>query len=124
MSDEHAVRQVRDLPAEPVPAGTGTTRQVLISKDEAPHFAMRRFAIAPGGSMPLHTNTVEHEQYVLRGRARVRIGETVHEVESGSIVLIPAGVPHDYVTLGDEPFEFLCLVPNAPDRVEVVEDSG
>ena len=122
MSDEPAVRHVRDVPAEPVPAGTGISRQVLISSDEAPHFAMRCFTIIPGGSMPLHTNTVEHEQYVLRGRARVRIGETVHEVEGGSIVLIPAGVPHDYVTLGDEPFEFLCLVPNEPDRIGTVEE--
>ena len=122
MSSKQAVKHVSDLREEPVPAGVATTRQVLISSDEAPHFAMRRFAIAPGGSMPLHTNTVEHEQYVLRGRARVRIGASVHDVEPGSVVLIPAGVPHDYVTLGDEPFEFLCLVPNAPDRIEIVAE--
>ena len=29
----------------------------------------------PGGGMPMHTNEVEHEQYVLRGSARdARIG--------------------------------------------------
>jgi quercetin dioxygenase-like cupin family protein len=73
--------------------------------------------------MPLHVNTVEHEQYVLRGRARVRIGEETHEVGPGSVVLIPAGAPHDYRVLGAAPFEFLCLIPNAPaDRIRMVED--
>ena len=28
-----------------------------------------------------------------------------------------------YEALGDERFEFLCVVPNAPDRIEVLEDS-
>jgi hypothetical protein len=30
-------------------------------------------------------------------------------------------VPHSYQVRGDEPFEFLCLVPNAPDQIEVLE---
>ncbi|NIM62237.1 MAG: cupin domain-containing protein, partial [Acidobacteria bacterium] len=64
-----------------VPAGTATETQVLLGPDDgAPHFAMRRFIMGAGGGMPRHTNAVEHEQYVLRGRARVGIGEDVHEV--------------------------------------------
>lgn len=116
------VRHVRELPLEPVEAGSGASRQVLLGPEETPHFAMRRFVMAPGGSMPLHENTVEHEQYVLRGRARVRIGDAVYAVEPGSVLLIPAGTPHDYVVEGDEPFEFLCLVPNRPDVITLVEE--
>lgn len=115
------VKQVRDVPSEPVAAATGTTRQVLIGPDEGPNFALRKFAILPGGEMPAHTNTVEHEQYVLRGRARVAIGAEVHEVGPGSVVLIPAGVPHSYRTMGTEPFEFLCAVPNRPDVVRLLD---
>ena len=74
----------------------------------------------PGGGMPRHTNTVEHEQYVLRGRARVTIGEAVHDVKSGRR-LHSAGTPHSYDAVGDEPFEFLCAVPNQPDRIEIVD---
>ena len=37
------------------------------------------------------------------------------------IVYIPAGVPHWYETIGDEPFEFLCMVPNKPDKITVIE---
>ncbi len=50
------------------------SKQVLISAEEAPHFAMRCFTIQPGGKMPLHTNTVEHEQFVLSGKAEVTLG--------------------------------------------------
>ena len=114
------VRHVRELPLEPVAAGHAASRQVLLAPEETPHFAMRRFVMAPGGSMPLHTNTVEHEQYVLRGRARVRIGDATHQVEAGSVLLIPAGTPHDYQVQGDEPFEFLCLVPNRPDEITLL----
>ena len=115
------VKHVRDVPSEPVGAGEGTSRQVLISDVEAPNFAMRRFEIQAGGSMPAHTNTVEHEQYVLAGRAEVGIGDDVYTVEPGHVVHIPAGVPHWYRTVGDEAFAFLCLVPNdPPDVVEIV----
>ena len=115
-----SVRNVDDVTLEPVSAGTATRHQVLIGPGEAPNFALRRFVMQAGGGMPLHTNTVEHEQYVLRGRARVIIGSEEHEVSKGDVVFIPAGTPHPYDTLGDEPFEFLCAVPNGPDTIELV----
>ena len=104
-----------------VAAGTGTTMQFLIGPDEAPNFAMRRFTMEPGGGMPLHTNEVEHEQFVTRGRARIGIGDEEYNVKSGDVVFIPAGVPHFYESTGEEPFEFLCLVPNGPDKIEILE---
>jgi quercetin dioxygenase-like cupin family protein len=115
------VRSVDSHPRTPVAAGRETEVQVLIGPDEGPNFALRRFIIQPGGGMPLHTNLVEHEQYVLRGRASVRIGDEVHEVEANDVVYIPAGVPHSYDARGDEPFEFLCSVPNREDRIDLVD---
>ena len=116
-----SVRSATTVKAEPVVAGTKTTRQVLIGPTEGPNFAMRRFIMEPGGGMPRHTNTVEHEQYVLRGRATIGIGEDVIDVQRDDVVFIPAGTPHWYQATGDEPFEFLCVVPNSPDRIEIVD---
>ena len=116
-----SVRHSDSLPAEEVKAGTGTTRQVLIGPDQGPNFALRRFIMQPGGGMPRHTNTVEHEQYVLRGAARITLGDEVHQVKAGDVVYIPAGQPHSYQAEGDEPFEFLCAVPNQPDTIELVD---
>ena len=115
------VRKIADIPMEDVKAGTGTHRQVLIGPQEAPNFLLRRFIMDPGGGIPAHTNTVEHEQYVLSGRAKIGIGEDVHEVSEGDVVYIPAEVPHWYEVVGDDPFEFLCAVPNLPDHVEILD---
>ena len=110
------------VPEEPVAAGSGTTRQVLIGPGEGPHFAMRRFIMKPGGGIPRHTNTVEHEQYVLCGRARVGVGEEVLRVKQGDVLFIPAGTPHWYEVEGQETFEFICVVPNHPDQMEMLPD--
>ena len=39
------VRKSGEVVEDVVAAGTDTTRQVLIGPDEAPHFALRRFAM-------------------------------------------------------------------------------
>ena len=77
-----------------VSAGRATRRRVLIDATQAPNFALRKFTMQPGGGMPRHTNSVEHEQYVLRGRARIGIGDAVYEVVADDVVFNPAGVPH------------------------------
>lgn len=107
---------------EEVPAGFATQTQVLIGEKEgAPNFSMRRFIMGEGGGMPRHTNTVEHEQYVLRGRAQVGIGEKVYDVKANDVLYIPAGASHFY-QVKEAPFEFLCVVPNTPDRLEILEE--
>jgi quercetin dioxygenase-like cupin family protein len=121
MEERMSVKHVKDVPANEVKAGDLATMQVLISAQEGPHFAMRRFIMQPGGGMPEHTNTVEHEQYVLRGHANIGIGKEEFEVRAGDVVFIPLGVPHWYQNIGDENFEFLCLIPNLPDEIKLVE---
>lgn len=117
-----SVKHTRDVEAVDVAGGVKTTKQVLISAQEGPNFALRRFIMEPGGGMPRHTNTVEHEQYVLGGKARVGIDNEVHEVKKGDVVFIPENVPHWYQNIGNEPFEFLCIVPNKPDKTTILSD--
>ena len=123
MADHRGVvRKAEAVDRQEVAAGEATQVQVLIGPDDGGrNFAMRRFIMGEGGGMPRHTNTVEHEQYVLCGRARVGIGDESFEVSAGSVLLIPAGAPHDYRVI-EAPFEFLCMVPNDEDRIEIVED--
>jgi quercetin dioxygenase-like cupin family protein len=117
-----AVKHADEIPATVVSAGVKTTKQVLISADEGPNFAMRRFSMGPGGGMPRHTNLVEHEQYVLNGRARIGIGDGVYTVQAGDVVFIPAEAPHWYENIGDDDFVFLCLVPNKPDKTVLLPE--
>jgi quercetin dioxygenase-like cupin family protein len=118
------VKHSSEVESVEVAAGVKTTRQILISDQEGPNFAMRRFIMEPGGGMPRHTNSVEHEQYVLRGKARIGIADEVFEVEKGNVVFIPELAPHWYENIGDEPFEFLCIVPNKPDKTVILGEAA
>ncbi|MEM7350311.1 MAG: cupin domain-containing protein [Acidobacteriota bacterium] len=115
------VKSAATVEGQEVAAGEATQTQVLLGPaDGAPNFAMRRFTMGEGGGMPRHTNTVEHEQYVLRGRARVTIGDDTYEVGADDVLYIPAGEPHDYQVI-EAPFEFLCMVPNEPDQLTILD---
>jgi len=116
------IRNRNQIPLEEVSAGSKTQRQALTERGSGAGFHMRRFVMGPGGGMPRHTNAVEHQQYVLRGGAEVGIGDETHQVTAGDVVHIPAGVPHWYDADEDEGFEFLCVVPDDQDRIELVDE--
>ena len=94
--------------------------QTLISADEAPNFALRKFVMEPSGGMPKHTNRVEHEQYVIKGSGIIEIDGRAFEVSAGDSVYIPGGIPHSYEA-GKEGMEFICVVPNIEDKIEILE---
>ena len=117
------IKHSTDVEAKNVAAGKDTTIQVLISSQEGPNFALRKFSMQQGGGMPRHTNTVEHEQYVLRGKATITIGDETYHVKTGDVVFIAAGAIHSYENTGAEPFEFLCIIPNLEDKITILEES-
>lgn len=47
-----------------------------------------------------------------------RIGADAYEVGPDDTLRIPAGAEHSYEVL-EGPFEFLCVVPNAPDEIRL-----
>lgn len=115
------VRPADSVEAKVIPAGTDAAFRVLVGpKQGETNFVLRRFTFGAGGGMPFHTNLVEHQQYVLRGKARIRIADAVHEVQADDTLFIPAGVPHAYEVV-DGPFEFICVVPDKPDQVTLVQ---
>lgn len=118
------VKHSNEVEAKNVAAGRDTTIQVLISAREGPNFALRKFSMQKGGGMPRHTNTLEHEQYILRGEAVITIGEETHHVKAGDVVFIPEGVVHSYENTGEEPFEFLCIIPNKEDKITIVDENN
>ncbi|MFT4881182.1 MAG: quercetin dioxygenase-like cupin family protein [Salinirussus sp.] len=131
------VRHSEDIEAEPVDAADGLTKAVLVGEEHgAPNVAVREFRLAPGGTVPRHTNEVEHEQYVLQGEyvvgvsdapeARRSDGKTPSDEEytvgPGDAVHIPAGAVHWYRNEGTEPGVFICAVPTGDDAIQVVDD--
>ena len=121
MSEEPFVRRESELPHEDVDAADGLGKEVLIDEsDGAPTLALRRFTLDPGGSVPEHTNAIEHEQYVLDGEYVVGIDDTEHSVAPGDTVHIPAGTVHWYRNEGDREAAFLCAVPAGDDTIRLL----
>ena len=99
---------------------------LLDRHDGAPNFEMRRFKIKQGGSIPKHYHPdIEHEQYVLKGRYKVGIGDRVYDVKEGDSIYIPKGTIHWYTNTGRGDAEFLCIVPKTEKYDSIyVEEEG
>lgn len=117
------IKRATDVEYEPVGAADGMSKGVLIDEsDGAPNFAIRRFRLESGASVPKHTNEVEHEQYVLAGEYTVGIGEEEYTVAAGDALLIPAGTVHWYRNEGELEGAFLCVVPNGDDSIDLLDE--
>ncbi len=102
------------VPAEvfgPEAPGVGIRWVIDEAHDGAPNYALRVIEVAPGGHTPDHAHPFEHENFVIEGRGRVRIGEEWHDVTVGDVAFVPAGVQHTYENTGETPFKFLCGIP-------------
>ena len=116
------VRRSEEIDYEKVDAADGLRKGVLVGAEHgAPNLAIRRFTLEPGGSVPRHTNEIEHEQHVLAGEYTVGIEGEEHTVRPGDSLHVPAGAVHWYRNDGDEQAAFLCAVPTGDDSIEVVE---
>ena len=117
------VRRAAEIEAEPVDAAGGLSKAVLIGEEHgAPTLAIRRFTLAPGATVPKHTNEIEHEQYVLAGEYVVGVGDEEVTVSAGDSIHIPAGAVHWYRNEGDEAGAFICAVPSGDDEIRLVEE--
>ncbi len=90
----------------------GTTIRVLMPKDEALHYIMRRFDVAPGGSIGVHAHPEEHEIYVLEGELQLIDGAgKMEKVSANEFVYVPPNEQHGYANEGKKPVAFICVIP-------------
>ena len=121
-SPQPSIKPAESIEYESVDAAEGLSKGVLVGPDDgAPNFAMRRFTIAPGATVPEHTNAVEHEQYVLEGEYVVGLDDEERTVSAGDSIFVPAGTVHWYRNEGDSRGAFICVVPNGDDKIRLVE---
>lgn len=113
MANQAKVVLPQDVEAKPVARARGASMAVVLGPEiGVPNFITRWFFLAPGGRIPEHRHPdLEHEQVVIRGEMTIALDGQEQVVGPGAAVFIPAGCAHWYENRGQEPVEFLCIVP-------------
>jgi quercetin dioxygenase-like cupin family protein len=66
--------------------------------------------VAPHSGPPLHVHHHQEESiHALKGRYKVRIGDETFVCEEGGFAHLPAGLPHAFLNLTDEPGELVMV---------------
>lgn len=64
--------------------------------------------VAPHGGPPLHVHHYQDETiHVMSGRFKVRVGDQEHTLDRGGFAYLPAGLPHAFLNLTDQPAELI-----------------
>ena len=90
----------QDVPAH-LGAGGRRTRVLLDPETGHPGLELYHVELAPGASSEVHTRGHAEALIVLDGVAGVKTGDTLHQAETGEVILIPAGVEHQHVNAGE-----------------------
>jgi quercetin dioxygenase-like cupin family protein len=89
----------------------GVRKHELIGESEgARHYRFRYFEVPPGGRTARERHAHDHGVMIVRGRARVTLGEETHELSAGDVVYVAGDELHCFEALGDVPLEFVCVV--------------
>lgn len=66
--------------------------------------------VAPRGGPPLHVHHRQDETiHVLAGRFKVRIDDQQYTLDAGGFAYLPAGLPHAFLNLTDQPAELIIV---------------
>lgn len=67
--------------------------------------------LEPGQTQPVHAHAGADKFYfVLAGRGSFIVDETERNVEAGTVVIAPAGVPHGVTNTGDDRLSLLIAI--------------
>lgn len=108
------LRPIKAHRQEPVntPGAKGARMRMLVGPDDgARNFHMRQFEIEVGGHTPHHQHEHEHECLILKGSGLVKSEQGDRPFKPGDVLFIPPGEMHQFCNTGEEPCEFICLIP-------------
>jgi quercetin dioxygenase-like cupin family protein len=102
-----------------IPKTVNASIAVLTPKEDK-DFIVRKVTLAIDGSMPNHINEIQHQQYVLKGEAKVVVGDEQFHAIAGDFIYIPAGVQHNYEACFGSEYEFLCMITTKEDKITMI----
>ncbi len=87
-------------------------RYLILEEFGAPNFEMRYFELEKGMVTSVDLHEFEHEIFILRGQGKLFLEGKEYGLRPQDAVLIEGNEQHQLRQDGDEPFGFLCIVPN------------
>lgn len=97
---------------------SGITRQVLFQGGDGLECELRYFEVAPAGWSSLERHHHAHAVMIVRGAARVLVGDGIVDARIHDLVRVPPLTWHQFQTWGDEPLGFVCMVDCDRDTAE------
>src|ERR1700746_3243173 len=67
-----------------------------------PALSVGVYVLPAGGTDPQKPHNEDEVYYVVRGRARMRVGEEEHTVQSGSVIFVATEVDHGFFDISEE----------------------
>ena len=77
--------------------------------------------IAPGDRIPLHTHPINEVVVIVEGTPEITLGDETREVASGTVVFIPAGVPHGTRNATTRPTRIHAMFPSERIGIQYLE---
>ncbi len=100
-------------------ASRGSTRRILIGRDEgADDFVVRYFTIPPGGHSSHEHHRHQHGVVIVQGRGRVLLSDRWTEIGVGDAVFIDPDEIHQFQADAAGPLGFVCVIPSWAKRGE------
>jgi quercetin dioxygenase-like cupin family protein len=107
------IKRRQDAPPVATPGYTAVTKQVVLGpEDGSREIVLRYFSVAKGGATPHHNHDYPHLVKVEAGQGvAVDVDEKETPLTAGDYVYVDSDEIHHFENTGDQPFEFICIVP-------------
>ena len=85
----------------------------VVCHSVAEDYFMFSVTVNPGSGPPLHAHDdVDEIFYCMSGKFKMQLGEKVRDVVPGDCVTVKRGVPHTYLSTGEEQGTFMSVIFN------------
>ncbi|MFJ8436799.1 cupin domain-containing protein [Kitasatospora sp. NPDC094019] len=100
-----AVSVVRPGEGETVLLGSTRMRILEDGSTTGHRLGIAESVLAPHTPGPPQHRHAQHDEgfYILSGTVRFTVGEEVHDVTAGTLLVVPPGAPHTFANVADEP---------------------
>lgn len=107
------IKKRDDVPPVATPGYTAVVKQVILGPDDgSDEIVLRYFSVAKGGATPYHNHDFPHLVKIEAGQGvAVDADKNETPVAAGDYVYVDSDEIHNFKNTGDDPFEFICLVP-------------